>query len=414
VLSVSLVLAAAGGVAVAAPSHLDRSFGGDGTILDRRLLPGILEDGTGLPGVVALADHRVVGYANRRCSLSCGPILDVARFTSSGARDVTLGPSGEGMLSLPGGEYFTGEPQRQGGIVVLPGGEMRTAYANATSATLRSIAADGASHDTTLSVRFLPDAWTPGGGTLGRTLSPGAPPEPSSYRVLVRLTAAGQLDPAFGSGGRLPVPSAIRAISAVSVGGGDAIVSGDTPRGLAVWRAPLGSGRRRGPVVAVIAGWRTALSAQATGAAVGPSGRVVVVGATTEPVPGRRDTVTTTVLSAFRPDGRVDRAFGARGSLRLGGSPSAVAVQRDGRVVVATVLRRRTTSFGGPLVVRRLRRDGRPDQSLGRVVVPLPTGFAAHEVALTIDHSGRIVVAASVFRGHVDSGLLIARLRAGS
>src|SRR5262245_34345282 len=121
-----------------------------------------------------------------------------------------------------------------------------------------------------------------------------------------------------------------------------------------------------------------------------PDGRLVVAGYTGDGV------TSYTAVARYNPDGSPDAEFGADGKTiaAFDGypvAPNAVAVQRDGRVVVAGVilLGPGATDFG----IARFRPDGTPDSSFGsagRVVTDLGE---AHEQfqGLALQPNGRIV-----------------------
>ncbi len=121
--------------------------------------------------------------------------------------------------------------------------------------------------------------------------------------------AAGELDPSFGTGGRIALGSfATKArLGALAVDSGGRPVVADEPDGLAVRRFTVrgrvdGSFGRRGR--AVVAGRKFAV---ATAVTVHAGGRVVGAG----PLAGRG--ATGLVVARLNPDGSPDLSFGARG-----------------------------------------------------------------------------------------------------
>ncbi len=95
------------------------------------------------------------------------------------------------------------------------------------------------------------------------------------------------------------------------------------------------------------------------------------------------------MLVRYHADGGLDTTFGEGGILRLEPAlgPGDVAIQPDGRLVTANVIK-------GGILVRRLEPDGTPD----RTFTPIPMLAAQgspQDPAVAIDPEGNIVVAAS-------------------
>jgi uncharacterized delta-60 repeat protein len=140
-------------------------------------------------------------------------------------------------------------------------------------------------------------------------------------------------------------------------------------------------------------------SSDAAAVAVAPDGSVVLAGTSVAPVPpfGPTD------LTAFRltPGGSPDPAFGAGGVAKVGllggtvtaAAATAVAVQPDGKVVVAGTA---TTTAGKAMAVARLNPDGTPDPTFGaggRLIVPGVANAVVTAVAVRPD--GKVVLAGS-------------------
>jgi uncharacterized delta-60 repeat protein len=142
--------------------------------------------------------------------------------------------------------------------------------------------------------------------------------------LLLRFRPDGRLDPAFGSGGRVWTDQASAVLPAL-----------EAPRDVAAGN------------LAVFA------------LALQPDGRIVTAGR------AERGVSDSFALLRHLPDGRLDRDFGSGGlvvtDLGVGtdDSVSAVALQPDGRIVVAG-------NSGDRAVLARYLPDGRPDPSFGR------------------------------------------------
>lgn len=133
--------------------------------------------------------------------------------------------------------------------------------------------------------------------------------------------------------------------------------------------------------------------------ALQPDGRIVVAGRTEVPGEGWYFT-----LARYHPDGTLDTGFGDGGRVRaeFGGAADAraVAVQDDGKIVAAG-------ETGGRFALVRHLSDGTPDPAFGdagRVTTPFEAGTAnGNDLALQPD--GRIVVAGGAGSGGADFAL---------
>jgi uncharacterized delta-60 repeat protein len=132
----------------------------------------------------------------------------------------------------------------------------------------------------------------------------------------------------------------------------------------------------------------------ASAVAIQPDGKTVAVGEAFEPATTRWDIA----LARYRRDGSLDRGFGTDGKVMtpLGSfaSASAVDLQRDGKIVVAGVTST-GKGFGLAIAIVRFNRDGSPDSSfgIGGQVQTEVAGGAAVARAMAIQRDGRIVVA---------------------
>lgn len=153
-------------------------------------------------------------------------------------------------------------------------------------------------------------------------------------------------------------------------------------------------------------------SEQASGMAIQPDGRIVVVGFVVREVTG-----SDFMVMRYNVDGSLDASFGGDGVVLAPIGPGAsrdeafaVALQHDGRIVVAG------DSYEGSIshaALARFNADGTLDSSFGgdgTVVVPMGTRSVARGVA--IQGSGRIVVAggATTLLGGVGLWVAVARL----
>ncbi len=234
--------------------------------------------------------------------------------------------------------------------------------------------------------------------------------------------AAGDLDPTFGTGGRVTTdfgeaesanavavqPDGRVVVAGVAGPGGGASVFGD----ICVVRyksdgtldAGFGSG---GKVLTDFGG--TADSASAV--LIQADGKIVVVGGAYSSGPARSDFA----LVRYNADGTPDNTFGTNGkvtpvfSAGRSAAAYAVAVQADGRLVVAGgayTVSPTTGDFSSDFAVVRYNADGTPDNTFGAggfVTLDFDESDGATGVALQPD--GRIVLAGTAAR--IGGGILI-------
>ena len=126
-------------------------------------------------------------------------------------------------------------------------------------------------------------------------------------------------------------------------------------------------------------------------------------------------------LARYRPDGTLDRSFGSAGKVLVdhgegtNGSASAVALQPDGKIVVAGWARKQEPPFRFDLALVRLNPNGSLDPTFGSSgSVVTDVGASATINAVTLQSDGKIVVAGSrANENQVDGAdILVARYAA--
>ena len=235
--------------------------------------------------------------------------------------------------------------------------------------------------------------------------------------LLARYRGDGTLDPRFGEGGRVitPMPSADGA------NGVEAVAVQPDRRIVAVGTAGLGSGNNIGFAVVrylpngkldkkfgvngvAITPVGPVGDGGASGLAIQPDGKIVVVGGANDD-----DNNATFAVARYLPNGTLDTAFGNAGTLLIslaGGdaAASAVALQADGKVVVAG------TAVGAGVVgqefaVVRLTDTGALDPTFGDAGIVLTQNLPGQQKGgledIVIGRDGRILVAGL---GEVASG----------
>jgi uncharacterized delta-60 repeat protein len=193
--------------------------------------------------------------------------------------------------------------------------------------------------------------------------------------------AGGDLDPSFGEAGKVITPSgwlafatavAVQPDRRIVVGGHGADEDGNTRGTLIRYLSDGSVDRSFGDGGTVVADEGGSVSA----VALQRDGRVIVA------VGGG--------IRRFLPGGALDRGFGDGGTapaVFVGGAYARLVVQPDGRIVVVG-----NATGGSEVRVARLRRDGTPDPAFGqRGIVRTNANWRALAAALTPD--GKIVVA---------------------
>lgn len=342
----------------AVPSGLDPDFGTGGTVVTG--LGGI----DTAYGVAVQPDGRIVGagYANRNGNDD----FALVRYLPSGAPDSSFGTGGTVLTDLSGqGSYDVARA-----LLVQPDGKI-----------------------------VLAGQSTAGAGV-----------------ALARYTRQGGLDRAFGTAGTVltgirgvayavalqPDGGIVVAGSADAGGGNDVLVARFRPDG-----SPdpgFGAGGGTGAVLTDVSG----SGSNDTGSAVAiqRDGAILVAGSSDSGAGPR------SVLLRYRPDGGLDRSFGAGGIVLSGTSglpgaggvaggrasaADAVAVQPDGRIVTAGNVQEADGT--AEVALSRYRPDGSPDASFGAAGMTVTAvggpGQYATASALVIDGRGRIVAAGS-------------------
>ncbi|MFL6254843.1 MAG: delta-60 repeat domain-containing protein, partial [Pyrinomonadaceae bacterium] len=137
-------------------------------------------------------------------------------------------------------------------------------------------------------------------------------------------------------------------------------------------------------------------------AAVQPDGRIVVVGGAAQ---GTGPSLLADVsLLRYRADGALDTAFGNGGKVILdfgntADVPTGVCLQADGKIIVVGTSYSPTTE-ADDLVLARFNADGTPDASYGtggRVKVNLKAPLPAYTVTALIQPDGRVIAAGVVY-----------------
>ena len=363
-------------------------------------------------GLVAQAQNRIVaadrdgrvvrqlpdGTADR--SFGSG---GVARSPYMYTWGVELGGQPDGGLVLAGNVANEGELVQAGVVRFTADGVLDRSFGTGAVAGAAALSAGS----TVKAMDVAPD-----GKVLisGRGIGPGT--------FFARFTRDGRLDPAFGSGGICHPPDQWWPASAgIEVVGGDRfydLSSGDPnnePAGDDIAVTRFDANCRPDPTYGQ--GGTTHLdgSPHATydgrDLAVQPDGKLVVSGHSSDSTdPG----INGALVARFNPEGSLDRSLAGDGvvtipALDRGFMDSrttvaqSIALQADGKIVIAGKEEHPDSEFQDGVLVARLLPDGRLDPSLGaggRLRTPLEYGMSLGR-AITVRPDGDIVVSAESY-----------------
>jgi uncharacterized delta-60 repeat protein len=315
-----LLFATFAAVAIAAPGDLDPTYGTAGLA---PLRIGKSQDV--LYAVAVQADGKVVsvGLAENN-----HPYMAVMRHLPDGTLDAAFGNGGRALPGYPDapGEALGVEIQADGKIVIAG-----VCNPPSPSVCLKRLLPDGS-----LDAGFSPPMFPSGSSAVAAMAAQADGKLVLAWHAgsgldIARFTGDGVLDATFGAGGVVSVTSSNEQ---------------DAPCGLAIQG----------------------------------DGKILVIHHAS--------------ISRLMPDGTSDASFGVGGTANSGGG-TALALQSDGKIVVAT-----TTS--NEATVMRLLANGDPDPAFsgdGIAPVPYPAGFGSAS-AIAVQTDGRIVMAGTT----VDSG----------
>lgn len=388
-------------------SGLDPSFGSGGKVAT----PGLGGENSAM---AVQADGKIL--------LAGGPITEfvLARYNADGSADATFGIGGKVTTDMIAGGIVQEEAravavQPDGRIVVAgytrtglpfgfalaryhPDGRLDTTFGSGGKVV-------GGLGGRAFAVAIQPD---------GRIVAAGDDPTVEMIKV-VRYLADGRVDTGFGTGGEAltDVPGdGDRAANVVLQTDGAIVVSGDPIGGLSVGPTSLVRYTADGRLdPAFGAGGKLTLSGQRVGEglALQGDGKLVLVGGVDTPTA----VMTGFAVTRLLPDGRPDPGFGNAGSVhtvvdRQGGDAArAVAIQPDGRIVVAGVSGRINPNFA----LARYGADGTLDSAFASGGLATVDFFGARDAAegVAVLPDGRILLG-GVARQQVD-GYALARFR---
>jgi uncharacterized delta-60 repeat protein len=364
--------------------RLDRRFGSGGRVVTDFGAPAgkdalLLQHGAA--AVAIEGDGKIVAAGGR------GSDFALARYLPDGRLDPTFGEGGKVVTDIPAHPRRFAEFLERGAnaVAIQPDGKIIAAGAGAQSFALARYTWDGR----------LDRSFGSGGEVF--TDFGGHPPQVEDYAEALAVQADGKIIAAGGRSGELFE------------------LARYLPNG------HLDPGFGRGGRVVTNRGDSGYDVVQAL--ALQPDGKVIAAG-------GRGPRFPAVTLARYTATGQLDRSFGGGGPAngRANGA-NAVALERDGRIVVAGVDNQMDLETGGPTVYHlaliRYRRDGRLDPTFGKRSEPWAVGSVQTRVelgratdldnllvtAVAIQGAGKIVVAGGSGRSLRSRDFLLVRYR---
>jgi uncharacterized delta-60 repeat protein len=438
-----------------ANGSLDRSFGTGGEVAFN--FPDFTVFTTKVG--VALQPNGKVVLAGTVASFTNGFTTDfgVARLNTNGSMDTTFG--GDGLVTTSFGDPLRVESVA--GVALEPG-----TGAIVVAGTVQD-PSNGFTEEFALARYNAGDGSLDAGfGTGGEVVTTPAPSttsvatdlaiQPSNGAILVtgttsgfdssstffqsltlnRYTTAGKLDPSFGTGGQVLTAFtpgsrssgagvAVQLDGKIVAAGSVTFTDGGTVAGFGVARYNTnGSLDRgfgtRGEVVTNVPGPSSDVAA---GEAIQRDGKIVVVGTASVFAPNGAIN-TDFALTRFNADGSVDTHFGNNGSVLTdfgtgANQAVAVAIQPDGKIVVAGTINGTINDDFQDIGVARYNPDGTLDRSFangGEVLIDLGSDTDGTAAGLAIQPNGKIVVAGTASGFDADDNffeeIALARLNA--
>ena len=289
-------------------------------------------------------------------------------------------------------------------VVFLCGAMVPASWAagNAASGRLDTTFGNGGLVSTTISAGGF-------GGTLAAFLSlkiqadgklVGVGGQSGGEALITRFLVDGSLDPSFGIGGivHINIPGrslALQADGKIVVGGTVDVQPQPGSRDFVVARynsdgSPDTSFGTAGKVVTDFnASWDNLVDI-----AIKNDGKILALGSTGDVQANRSEIA----LVSYNPDGSLDASFGNNGkavsNFLLSNGPAALALQADGKIVVAGTSYFANATSGHDFLVARFNANGSVDTSFGGTGYVL-TDFAAYEQlhAVALQSDGKIVAA---------------------
>jgi len=335
-----------------ADGSLDSSFGSGGKVTTDF-------GGTGFAFASAVGiqpDGRIVVAGSSRIAPSGAMSFALARYDTDGSLDASFGAGGKATTVVGATSFANAMAIQPDGKIVVAGssspaiGSIQVSFALARYDTDGSLDASFGA-DGTLTTTFLPPFTGQASAHAialqpdGKIIAAGEVGAGEGHSAgVVRYTSNGSLDASFGTGGT----------TTTSVG----VLNG------------------------------------AAAVALQPDGKIIIVGFTLKNLD--RDSLDQWLLVRYDTDGSPDSSFGSGGTVigpaNLDEATSGIAIQHDGKIVVAGNIT--TASLATDIGLRRYNTDGSLDTSFGTGGTVV--GGAGFDPAVALQADGRIVVAGEV------------------
>ena len=393
--------------------RLDSSFGGDGIVTTdigsgtQDLLTSVAIQSDGK--IVVAGSSEIPGTGNFAGDFA------VVRYNAEGTLDNSFG-GGDGKLTTHQGRAYSVAIQSDGKIVVAGWGYIGASVFvgavmrhNSNGSLDSTFDGDGYLHmpGTANSVALQND------GKIVCTGAVAVPPYGNTDFILMRFNIDGSFDASFSGDGQVTgyYPSgrteynciATQSDGKILVGGRTFVPPDNYDFALARYN-PDGSLDNTfsddGRVTHEIEYYDDAINS----IAIQADGKIVAAGKANM----WREGTTRFVLTRYHSNGFLDRGFGNYGNgiitaviENFYGYASSVAIQKDGKIVVAG------SDFGSGLVLLRYKTDGKLDNTFdgdGKVITPLPS-YTDGNLALQSD--GKILMASSNFNGNNHDFVLV-------
>ena len=369
-----------------------------------------------------LQSHKLsMGAAFKVALFACSALVASSRLAMSqaGRLDPTFGSGGKVLTNVPGSTnaVANGVALQSDGKIIVGGafggsGDIGLVRYN-TNGTLDTGFATGGIALANIPNGILSSAVGVGVQTGGKIVAGGTIYTLSGTNVfigfgVVRFNPNGTMDTGFGAGGvakALPFNTSRCGGSALVVQpDGKILLGGGCSKGTGTSQTHVSVMARfdtNGSLDSTFgSGGSAVLAEDPTGIALQSDGKIVVAGSG--------------IVSRYNTSGSADLSFGIFGSVGAVGSVAAIAVQGDGKIVVAgTFSDQLSVPADGDLALIRYNSDGTVDETFGihgGALADFFTGTSgAAGFALVIESSGDIIAAGKATQGSNPSEFAVAR-----